>query len=168
MAVERTLKAINLKMLIIDEIQHLISGSTNKHRDCMNALKFLSNDLQISLIAGGIKTAHYVMANLDQQLENRFKPAVLVPWVFGPELAQLLMSIQQLLPLRKPSNLEDPKVVQLVAELCDGKIGEIWTLLSVAAFRAIDTSKEFIDLELLKQVQDIAPAHRRALLHGTD
>lgn len=168
LAVEKTLKAINLKVLIIDEIQHLISGSTNKHRDCMNALKFLSNDLQISLVGAGIKTAHYALANWDQQLENRFKPVLLPQWSFGPELAQLLMSIEQVLPLRKPSNLGKPEIVQLVADLCDGKIGEIWTLLGVAAFKAIDSSKEFIDLELLKSVQDIAPAHRKALLHGTD
>jgi hypothetical protein len=166
--VEKVLRGVGLKMLVIDEIQHLVSGSTNKHKDCLNALKYLANDLQISLVGAGIKTAHYALANWDQQLENRFLPCILPRWTFGPELARLLKSMEQLLPLRKPSNLDDPKIVQRVADLGDGKIGEIWTLMCVAAFKAMEGGKELIDIEIIKQAESIAPAHRRALLHGIE
>lgn len=168
LAVEKVLRGVNLKMLIIDEIQHLISGSTNKHRECLTALKFLSNDLQISLVGAGIRTAHYALANFDPQLENRFKPILLPRWNYGEELARLLMSFEKLLPLRRPSNLAEPKVARAIADLCDGKIGEIWTLLGLAAIEAIESEKECIDLSVLKRVESIAPTHRKALLHGTE
>lgn len=167
-AVEKILRGLGVKMLIIDEIQHLVSGGSTKHKDCLNALKYLANDLQISLVTSGIKTAHFALAGFDAQLENRFKPTVLPMWVYGPELARLLKSIEKILPLRNPSNLDDPKIVQRVADLGDGKIGEIWTLMCMAALNAMESGKERIDLEVIKQVESIAPAHRRALLHGPD
>ncbi|MBI3130320.1 MAG: TniB family NTP-binding protein [Acidobacteria bacterium] len=165
---EKAIRGSNLKMLIIDEIQHLVCGSTNKHRECMTALKFIANDLRISIVAAGIRTAHYAIASFDTQIENRFKGILLPRWTYGEELTRLLLSIEKLLPLRAPSHLGDPKLARLIAELGDGKIGEIWTLLRLAAIEAIDSGKECIDMDGIKSVEGIAPAHRRALLHGTD
>jgi hypothetical protein len=155
------------RMLIIDEIHHLIAGSTNQHRNCLTALKYLANELQISMVVAGISTAHYALSTIDPQLENRFKPIKLPRWKPGQEFDRLLASIERILPLREPSNLQRPPLARLLVDLIDGKIGELFTLLTAAMVEAIRTGHERIDEGIITKVQDIAPARRKgAVLDG--
>lgn len=161
-----TLKNVGAKMLIVDEIHHIVAGGTQKHRDCLNVLKYLSNEVSMSIVVAGIKSAHHAMANFDPQMENRCKPMVLPRWECGPGLVRLLKSMEQILPLKHPSNLADDRIAARIGDLCDGKIGEIWTILALAAKKAIESGKECIDIDLVREVEKIAPTFRRAMLSG--
>lgn len=163
--VTNRLEAMGTRMLMIDEIHHLIAGSTTQHRNCMNVLKYLANELQLSVVVAGISTAHYALATIDPQLENRFKPAKLPRWKPGPEFNRLLASIETIIPLRKPSGLQRPSMANLLAGLIDGKIGELFTLLAAAAAEAIKSEKELIDEGIIAKVQDIAPTRRKGTLN---
>jgi hypothetical protein len=160
-AATTTLSNIGTRMLIIDEIHHLISGSTNQHRVCLNALKYLANELRLSIVVAGITSARYTLGTLDPQLENRFKPMALERWKDGKEFRRLLASIETLLPLKEPSELHRPEMAKRLVELMDGKIGELVTIVNAAAIEAIRAGKERIDMELITKVQVIAPAYRR-------
>jgi Cdc6-like AAA superfamily ATPase len=46
----RLLRAVNTRMVIIDELHHALVGPANQQRVVMNALKYLSNELQIPLV----------------------------------------------------------------------------------------------------------------------
>jgi hypothetical protein len=48
-----------------------------------------------------------------------------------------------------------------LAELSDGKIGELLTILIAATAEAIRSGKEQIDESLILRVQELAPAYRR-------
>lgn len=159
-----TLGNLGTRMLVIDEIHHLISGSTNQHRTCLTALKYLANELQLSIVVAGISTAHYVLGTIDPQLENRFKPILLPHWKDGPEFRRLLASIETLLPLKEPSELQRPDMAKRLSNLIDGKIGELMSLLTAAAIEAIKTGKERIDGDTITKVQGLAPAYRKASL----
>jgi hypothetical protein len=47
----------NPRMLIIDEIQHLLSCSAREQRAALNMIKFLSNDRRMTIVAAGTRGA---------------------------------------------------------------------------------------------------------------
>lgn len=87
------LKYINTKMLIIDEIHHILSGSLNKQKTFLNVIKYMGNELQIPIVGVGIKDA-YRAIQTDSQLANRFEPAVLPRWEMDKNFLRLLMSFE--------------------------------------------------------------------------
>ncbi len=75
----RILKQIDLRLLMIDEVHHVITGPVNKQRQFLNVLKYLGNDLQIPLVGLGTKEALRAM-QADPQRANRFEPVALPRW----------------------------------------------------------------------------------------
>ena len=73
------LKRMQTRMLIIDEIHHILAGSMNRQRAFLNVIKYLGNDLQIPIVGIGTKDAFRALQT-DPQLSNRFEPAVLPRW----------------------------------------------------------------------------------------
>ena len=140
-----------VKMLIVDEIHNILSGTVGKQKEFMNALKNLNNTLQIPIILVGIKDALRATST-DPQIKNRFPPTLLPQWKLDQEYLSLLASIEKLLPLKKPSDLARKKELALeIYNRTDGYIGEILTLLMLATEDAINTSIEFISLDGLKK-----------------
>lgn len=72
----KLLQITQTKILIIDEIHNLLAGSTYKQREFLNVIRFLGNELQLSIVGVGIKDA-YLAIRSDDQLENRFIPICL-------------------------------------------------------------------------------------------
>ncbi len=58
------LRAVQLRVLVIDEIHHILTGHIAKQRQFLNVLKHLGNELKIPLV--GVGTIDAVRA--------RFKP----------------------------------------------------------------------------------------------
>lgn len=156
----KLLGVVQTKILIIDEIHNLLAGNSQKQREFLNVLRFIGNQLQLSIVAVGTRDA-YLAIRSDDQLENRFEPFILPLWQDDHEFLKLLGSFQQILPLQKPSNLQDPDIRRLILTRSGGTIGEISTLLMGAACEAIDSGKEYIDKELLEQAQYRSPLERR-------
>ena len=67
------LKTLSVKMLIIDEIHHILAGSTNRQKVFLNVIKYLGNELQIPIVGVGTKDAYRAIQS-DPQLSNRFNP----------------------------------------------------------------------------------------------
>lgn len=85
------LKAINCELLIIDEIQHILTSSALKQRTSMTTIKTLSNSLKIPIVLAGTQDALRVV-HTDKQLKNRF-PAYLIPvWKRNNDYIQLIAS----------------------------------------------------------------------------
>ncbi|MEO8129822.1 MAG: TniB family NTP-binding protein [Bryobacteraceae bacterium] len=155
------LRKTGVRMLIIDEIHHLMAGHLEKQRQFLNVLKYLSNELQISLVGSGIKDALRAVQT-DPQLANRFEPAGLPRWTLDREFRMLLMSFEQALPLRNPSNLAGKELAPALLAMSEGTIGELANVLSAAAAAAIRTGQEQIDEVLLKRIGWIRPSERKA------
>ena len=155
------LQKVGVRMLVIDEIHHLLAGHLEKQRQFLNVLKYISNELQISLVGAGIKDALRAI-HTDRQLGNRFDTVVLPRWTLDREFRMLLMSFEQSLPLRNPSNLAGKELATVLLSMSEGTIGELANLLCVAAATAIRNGREEIDVALLKQVEWTRPSERKA------
>jgi hypothetical protein len=156
-----TMPGLGVKMLIIDEIHHMLAGNLQKQRAFQNVLKSIGNELQIPIVALGTGDALYALQT-DAQLANRFVPHVLPEWKLDKLYLSLLASFEQTLPLRKPSRLTDPTLARWIFSMCGGTIGETATLLKTAAVKAIRTGSEQISLPLLESLDWTEPSQRRA------
>ncbi|WP_196428022.1 TniB family NTP-binding protein [Neisseria polysaccharea] len=157
------LKYINTKMLIIDEIHHILSGSLNKQKAFLNVIKYMGNELQIPIVGVGIKDA-YRAIQTDSQLANRFEPAVLPRWEMDKNFLRLLMSFERMLPLKQPSNLHEISLATRLYSMSEGYIGELSRLLTQAAVTAIQQKTECINEPILQSINWISPSQRKRQL----
>lgn len=156
----RLLKPTHLRMLIIDELHNILSGSVSKQRQFLNVLKYLGNDLQIPLVGLGTQEALRAI-QADSQLANRFKPVPLPRWRMNREFLRLLASFEQTLPLRQPSRLIDTRLAQKLLAQSEGSLGELSALLTTAAIYAIETEIEHINEAVLAAIDWVPPSERR-------
>jgi hypothetical protein len=82
---------------------------------------------------------------------DRFSAAELPAWENDAVLEQLLLSFESVLPLRRPSQLRDPKIHQRVLSLSEGVLGRTCGLLETSAREAIRTGEERICLPRWKR-----------------
>ena len=157
------LKYVNTKMLIIDEIHHILSGSLNKQKTFLNVIKYLGNELQIPIVGVGIKDA-YRAIQTDAQLANRFEPAVLPRWELNKDFMRLLMSFERMLPLSQPSDLHEISLATKLYAMSEGYIGELSRLLTQAAVAAIQQQTECINETILNSINWISPSQRKRQL----
>ncbi|MDM1397765.1 TniB family NTP-binding protein [Myroides odoratimimus] len=154
------LKKMETQLLMIDEIHHVLAGSSRKQRTFLNVIKFLSNELQIPIICAGTKDAFNAIQT-DPQLSNRFEPKVLPKWTNDLEYKRLLASFEKVLPLKKESLLIENSIADNILSKSDGLIGEISKILELACIKAIETSKEKIDNQIIDSIDYIPPFKRR-------
>ena len=136
------LRRVGLRLLIIDEIHHVLAGSLLQQHNFLNTIKHLSNELQMPIVGVGTREAFNAIQT-DPQLANRFEPVFLPRWSIGDRLKpeidpylQLLASFECLLPLNRPSNLTRPALALKILSLSEGLIGEVSAILTKAAVKA--------------------------------
>jgi hypothetical protein len=155
----QVLRGIQLKVLIIDELHNILAGASMKQQQFLNMIKYIGNELQISIVGCG--TGDLLRAvSIDPQIQNRFVPELLQKWQMNKEFRQLLMSFERVLPLRSPSTLHDPAIASKILAMCEGTIGELSTLLNLAATHAIRHGQEQITAEVLNACGYVSPSDR--------
>ncbi|KVS67640.1 TniB family NTP-binding protein [Burkholderia cepacia] len=145
------LRRMSPRMLVVDEVHHLLAGSYREQRASLNLLKFLANDLQISMVLVGTRDAVLALQT-DTQMISRYVPFEIPRWRESDGLRRLLAAFERVLPLRKPSDLARREIVQFVLSASGGLTGEISTLLNNAAELSIRNGDEFIDITHLEHV----------------
>lgn len=144
------LPKMSVKMLIIDEINSILSGSLPKQREFLNSLKFLSNMLKICIVAAGTQDALQAVKT-DDQIHSRLKPEPLVLWKYDMDFRQLLADLETLLPLREPSGLSGSALAKMIHARTNGTIGDTSELINAAASWAIKHGRECINIEVLER-----------------
>ena len=157
------LKEMETKVLIIDEIHHVLAGTLAKQRLFLNVLKYLSNELQIPLICAGTRDAFNAIQT-DPQLSNRFEPKVLPRWTNYTELKRLLISFESILPLKKESNLVENSITNKILAMSDGLIGEISKIIELSTILAIESKIEKITPNILESIDYTSPDKRKKFL----
>jgi hypothetical protein len=158
--VVKLLNYVQLRMLVVDEIHHLLAGNLNKQRAFLNVIKYLGNELQVPIVGVGTKDAFRAIQT-DPQLANRFEPAVLPRWSFDTDFLRLLASFERMLPLAKPSALHDTTLATRLHSMSEGYLGELSNLLTMAAVTAVESGAERIEGKLLEGLDWISPSGRR-------
>jgi len=100
------LRRIAPRMLIVDEVHHLLAGSYLEQRASLNLLKFLANDLRLSVVLVGTADAPIALHS-DAQMSSRFSPIEIPRWRETEEFRGFLAAFARLLPLRKASALTE-------------------------------------------------------------
>lgn len=158
--IHRLFREMGVRVLIIDEIQHLIAGSLNRQREFRNALKSLTNTTKVSVIASGIEES-YNAFNADSQLSSRFSPIEMPRWAANKDLGELLMTLERRTPLRKPSGLHEPKIMTQILAISEGTIGDICDLIKKAAVDAVQKGTEQITEPQLESLDWVPPSKRK-------
>jgi hypothetical protein len=156
----RLMRDTELRLLIIDEVHNLLSGSRLQQRRLLNLLRWLGNELQIPLVAvGTVEALHAIQS--DDQLANRFEPLGLPPWRSGKEYQLLLKTLEAVLPLRRPSELAKPALANKIVSAGEGILGEVVSIVTRAAIRAVITGEECISVNTIDETGFISPSERR-------
>ncbi len=154
---------LGVKILVIDEIHNILSGSVSRQKAFMNAIKNLNNDLRISIVLVGIKDALNATST-DDQIKSRFRPILLPRWKLDRDFISLLASVEKTLPLKRASNLAgDREMAETILDLSEGLIGEMAAIINNMAAKAIKTGKEKLTAEDIKKSGYIKPSQSRGL-----
>lgn len=145
------------KMLIIDEIHSMLSGSPRAQRIFFNTLRFLANDLRIPIVCAGTQEARVALQG-DAQLAERFDAFELKPWRESEELKSLIASILTVLPLRAPSTVNTAEGRKLIVKRTKGVTNRIFKLFEELAIDAIHSGRECISLEDVAERGLLLPA----------
>lgn len=162
--VREILQALELKILILDELHNIISSTASQQGNFLTLLKALSNDLRIVIICAGTEAAQRVI-NSDKQLANRFEPLPLKNWKLDTdpqkkEYLELLLTFEKLLPLKKESKIYSGKLPLKIYDMGEGLIGEFSKILKLATVYAIESGEEIIYSETLDKIRFIPPSLR--------
>lgn len=141
---------IQTKILLIDELSALLAGSVTKQRFFLNMLKYLSNELQISIVAAGTVEAEYAVRS-DAQIKSRFPSRILPRWKENKDFRSLLYNFEYVLPLKQPSEIYKGELAGKLYGLSEGVIGEVAKILRSAAKQAIKTGEERITMDVIAQ-----------------
>jgi hypothetical protein len=154
------LTQLKTKMLILDEIQHMIAGNLTKQKHFLNTIKYLGNEMMIPIVAVGTHEAFNAIQT-DSQLSNRFEPVFLSRWKLDDEFLKLLSSFEQMLPLKEPSYITDDDIAVKLLSMSEGSIGELSNILCKTAILAIKKGKEQITPQLLDSIDWRRPSERK-------
>lgn len=154
------LRAIGVRVLIIDELHNVLAGRGETRREFLNLIRFLGNELRIPLVGVGTREA-YLAIRSDDQLENRFEPFTLPRWEPDAEACTLLASFAAAFPLRRPSPIATEEMARYLLTRSEGTIGELTHLLTDAAVAAIESGEESINQRTLLMAQYVGPTERR-------
>jgi len=156
----KLLRTVGLRMLVIDEIHHILAGTLAKQKAFLNVIKYLGNELQVPIVGVGTRDAFRAIQT-DPQLSNRFDHAVLPRWNNDDEFLRLLATFERAIPLHLASNLIDGALADKIYSMSEGYIGEISRLLVSAALHSVETRHERIDKKMLDGIGWVAPSERR-------
>ena len=154
------LTAVGTRLLILDEVNNLLIGKVDQRGMVLNALKSLSNELRIPVVAMGTEDAVRVFQT-DPQLGNRFEPLGIPRWTISRDYAVFIGRFVQGLELRNASDFTTRPIVTRVHTMAEGLTGETCKLLNMAAEMAVRSGREVIDMATLDDVPWVAPSERR-------
>lgn len=151
-----TLRETHVKILIIDEVHSMLTGTARQQRLIMNAIKYLCNALQLPIVLCGTKDAVRIL-HTDPQHASRFDVAELPLWQNDKEFRRLVGSFERILPLKKPSNLTEISVLNLIYSISGGNIGNIKRLINECAIEAIESGEERITSKIIEDRSWLRP-----------
>ena len=149
MRLMQILKEVQNKVLLVDELNALLAGSVVKQRFFLNMLKYIGNELQISIVAAGTQEAVQAVSS-DKQIKSRFPTRALTLWQDGEVFRKLLFSFESVLPLKEESQIYKGELARKLYGQCEGTIGELANIIRSSARYAIETGEEKITMDVVK------------------
>jgi hypothetical protein len=138
----RNLRRMEVKLLMLDEVHNILAGSAKEQRILLNLLRYLSNELQISLVCLGVSEARQAVGG-DVQLARRLDELLLPRWQGDEEFQELVVAIVRHLPLKEKSQIS-ARALRQVLQTTDGLTAGIFSMFNGMAIEAIASGTECI------------------------
>ncbi len=148
--VQRLLRDVDCRLLVLDEVQDVLLGSEREQQRALEGIKLLMNEVHLPVLAFGTETAGKAFI-ADPHLQARFVHVNMPTWKADSTLANFLAAYERVLPLKNPSNLASPDKLKYLASVGEGILGKVVGRVKNAALAAITDGTECITLETLKQ-----------------
>lgn len=157
------LRDLGLRMILIDEVHNLLAGTHREQRRFLNVLRYLSNELEVSLVCFGVSEAVDAIRG-DVQLARRLDEHHLPNWRDDSEFSNMIQTLIAAMPLEKKSNLKVKSLRQILA-LTGGVTSRVFSLVKDLAIDAIRSGEECITDEAVANWSPLwsryAPVQRR-------
>ena len=158
-------RAAGVRLIIVDEIQDILTSTPRQQRIALDTVKFLMNELSVSILALGTSQAPDAM-QVDEHLNARFTYRELPVWKQGQYLVNFLDTFERFLPLHQRSLLSSMPMSSALLRLSGGMLDSMVKLIKHAAAHAVEARGECITIELLERASVEPPlaAVRKGLI----
>lgn len=154
----RLMRAMDVQVLLLDEVHNILAGTFREQRTVLNTLRYMSNELQVSLVCFGVNEAREAI-NADVQLARRFEEFPLTRWLADDEFEDLVLAIVRSLPLRNPAALS-ARAMRRLLQVTNGVTSNVFRLLRQLAIEAIKSGEERLTDDAIDQRQPMTPNDR--------
>jgi len=151
------LREMDLKMIMIDEVHNLLAGTFREQRRFLNMLRFLTNDLKVSLVVFGVNEAVDAIRG-DDQLARRLDEHYLPLWEDDVEFSRLIQTLISAMTLEKTSSLSVQSLRKILG-VTGGVTSRIFIMMKAIAIEAIDGEAECITDEAVAAWQPVWSKH---------
>ncbi len=142
------LTARRVRLLIFEEMQQMVEQRAPVVRVCLNTLKYLSNELRLSIAGFGSGEAK-ALINLDAHLAVRFSVVELESWTQRkPWLRKVVENRISLMPFRHPTKVDRP-LLEALRQQTKGRVGDYFDFLESAGLLALDEGAEYLTPDLI-------------------
>jgi len=146
----RQLRARRIRLLILDEIQRVTELRARDQRIILNVLKYLSNQLSMSIAGFGSGEAR-ALIKPDPHLEERFEIVALPVWSKQEKwVVQVVRDRLSFIPLRMPTKV-DRTLMSALFRHSGSLPGRLFQLIERSAIVAPD-HEEHLTAELVEAV----------------
>jgi hypothetical protein len=145
----RQLKKAKPQLLAIDEIHHLLACTPREQRTALNVVKFLSNELRVSIIALGTSEALHVMRT-DPQIASRFESCALPSWTANEQLRSFVAGFLQQIDIQSGDLVNNQVAMDYLLELTSGVTGRIVKILRLGARCALRRDSRILSIGCLQ------------------
>lgn len=153
----RVCRQASVQLVVVDEIQDILTSTARQQSIALDTVKFLMNELCIPVLALGTAKAPAAM-QVDEHLNARFTYRALPTWRVDAHLQNLLTTLEQTLPLKQRSGLGSVDMMKVLIEISGGILDPLMKAVTYAAANAIRDGSERITVGLLEQALDDPPA----------
>ncbi len=156
------LKKVGCRLLIIDEIQHVLFNAPAKQRVLMDTIKYLSNELKISIVLGGTEEAVRTLSS--KQLANRFEPIELPEWKLNVDYATLFVSLMDHFLVADKKFTFDKEFIKEVYFMSEGNLGATVEIIRKTCLKAYESNTMDLSNDLLKMIRYTNPDKVRSIV----
>lgn len=149
-------RAAHLQLLVVDEIQDILTSTPRQQRIALDTLKFLMNELSLPILVLGTLEAKSAM-EVDEHLNARFRYRELPEWKADALLGKFLDALEMRLPLKLRSCLSSPTLMRTLVEVSKGMLDAIVKTTCYAAAHAVEQSIERVTTDLIRHAADTPP-----------
>lgn len=151
------LQDMDLKMLMIDEVHNLLAGSYREQRRFLNMLRFIANELSVSLVVFGVNEALDAVRG-DDQLARRLDEHFLPLWEDDVEFSRLIQTLIAAMALEKRSGLTVASL-RTILKVSGGVTSRVFIMIKSLAIDAIHSGEERITDEAVATWQPVWNKH---------